>query len=37
MDAEKNFLNGIIEVHGRDSRVCRINKSSYGLKQAPRA
>ena len=25
------------DIHGRESRVCRMKKSLYGLKQAPRA
>jgi hypothetical protein len=49
MDVKTMFLNVIIEeevyiekpqgfeVHGRDSHVCRLNKSLYRLKQAPRA
>ena len=26
-----------LEVHGRESHVCRLKKALYGLKQAPRA
>jgi hypothetical protein len=49
MDVKTTFLNGLIEeevyieqplgfeVHGRESRVCRLKKALYGLKQAPRA
>jgi hypothetical protein len=47
MDVKTTFINGIVEeevymekpqgfeVYGRDSHVCRLNKSLYGLKQAP--
>jgi hypothetical protein len=49
MDVKTTFLNGIIEeevyiekpqvfeVHGRESHVCRLNKSLYELKQEPKA
>jgi hypothetical protein len=49
MDVKTMFLNEIIEeevyiekpqvleVHGRESHVCRLNKFLYRLKQAPRA
>jgi hypothetical protein len=49
MDLKIAFLNWIIEgevyiekihgfeVHGRDSHVCRLNKSLYIFKQEPRA
>ena len=47
MDVKTAFLNGIIqeevyveqsqgfEIHGRESRVCRLKKALYGLDQAP--
>jgi hypothetical protein len=43
------FLNGVIEeevyleqpqgleIHGKESHVCRLKKSLYGLKQAPQS
>jgi hypothetical protein len=49
MDVKTTFLNGVIqeevyieqprgfEVHGRQSHVCKLNKTLYELKQAPRA
>ena len=49
IDVKTTFLNEIIEeevyleqpqgfdVHGRDSHVCRLNKSLYIFKQEPRA
>jgi hypothetical protein len=49
MEVKIAFLNRIIEeelyieqpqgieVHGRESHVCRLKKSLYGLKQTPRA
>ena len=49
MDVKTAFLNGKIEeevyieqpegfeLHGKDSHVCKFNKTLYGLKQAPRA
>ena len=49
MDVKTAFLNGIIheevyveqpqslEIHGRESHVCRLKKALYGLKEGPRA
>ena len=49
MDVILAFLNGFLgkevyihqplayEVHGHETKVCRLKKALYGLKQAPRA